>query len=171
MKPLTRKEMLLDGAAKGNLDTFKPATREEVFAKRALANAGGSGGSAEYDVVFKLNPTSDEFDSVVASNIDVECDLEALKQKIFNNEEIKAHMVFNYVNDDWNLTHHLVPSVDMSHYGESYIENAELTFRAIAFYTSGTELALVLAWCPYSDRYGDNGIVGFRVDTIFTPAG
>ena len=46
MKPLTRKEMLLDGAAKGNLDTFKPATREEVFAKRALANAGGSGGGA-----------------------------------------------------------------------------------------------------------------------------
>ena len=44
MKPLTRKEMLLDGAAKGNLDTFKPATREEVFAKRALANGGGSGG-------------------------------------------------------------------------------------------------------------------------------
>ena len=41
MKPLTRKEMLLDGAAKGNLDDFKPATREEVFAKRALANAGG----------------------------------------------------------------------------------------------------------------------------------
>ena len=45
MKPLTRKEMLLDGAAKDNLDTFKPATREEVFAKRALANTGGSGGS------------------------------------------------------------------------------------------------------------------------------
>lgn len=41
MKPLTRKEMLLDGMAKGNLDDFKPATREEVFAKRALANTGG----------------------------------------------------------------------------------------------------------------------------------
>lgn len=46
MKPLTRKEMLLDGVAKGNLDTFKPATREEVFAKRALANAGSSGGGS-----------------------------------------------------------------------------------------------------------------------------
>lgn len=45
MKPLTRKEMLLDGAAKGKLDTFKSATREEVFAKRALANTGGSGGN------------------------------------------------------------------------------------------------------------------------------
>lgn len=36
MKPLTRKEMLLDGVAKGNLDTFKPATREEVFMKKAI---------------------------------------------------------------------------------------------------------------------------------------
>lgn len=36
MKPLTRKEMLLDGVAKGNLDTFKPATREEVFIKKAF---------------------------------------------------------------------------------------------------------------------------------------
>lgn len=37
MKPLTRKEMLLNAAANGTLDNFEPATREEVFIKEALA--------------------------------------------------------------------------------------------------------------------------------------
>lgn len=41
MKPLTRKEMLLNAAANGTLDNFEPATREEVFTKEAFANAGG----------------------------------------------------------------------------------------------------------------------------------
>ena len=97
MKPLTRKEMLLDGAAKGNLDTFEPATREEVFAKRALANAGGSGGSFVVAVTFGednnfvKDKTFAEIENALDAGLMVYVDLTIVTDGLIT----KSHWYFN----------------------------------------------------------------------------
>lgn len=42
MKALNRKEVLVNAKANGTLDSFKPLTRDEAFAKKALGLGGGA---------------------------------------------------------------------------------------------------------------------------------
>lgn len=76
MKPLTRKEMLLNAAANGTLDNFEPATREEVFTKEAFANAGG-GVTSWNDLTDK--PFGEE---VVQTTIKLPTDTEAYTETV-----------------------------------------------------------------------------------------
>ena len=155
MKALTRKEALINAKANGALDEFKPLTRDEVFAKKALGLGGSGGGSAEYDIVFVL-PEVPYLSQVTAETITVECaNMEKLYEKIENGDLIKAifKRAFTYGEDffvDWTTVDRIqsMSSGDGKH-----------SLNVSGYFTDGDVASRgALTWSPQNESSYENGI-------------